>query len=286
MTDKLPPNEKKAQREIHEAADRILLSTNLRPKTAVILGTGLSGIGEVVQTETSIPYADIPHLPVPTGPGHAGVMHIGRIAGAETAVLEGRFHLYEGHEADRIAFVIRVLAVMGIDTLIITNSAGGLNPRFKPGEIMVIYDHINLTGRNPLVGPNLDSIGRRFPDMTAAYDRGLIEIAQNEARRLGIALVRGVYAGILGPSLETPAETRMFRMLGADSLGMSTVIEVIAAVHAGMRVLGLSLIANVNLPDAMEPILIDDIIETMKKSGPDLIRLIAAVIERIAENQE
>jgi purine-nucleoside phosphorylase len=200
--------------------------------------------------------------------------------------MEGRFHLYEGYEPSEIALPIRVLSVMGIESLIVTNSAGGLNPLFSAGEIMVIHDHINATGVSPLVGADLEVVGPRFPDMSRAYDRGLIETTEAEAKRLGIRLNRGVYIGILGPSLETPAETRMYRSFGADALGMSTIMEVIAARHAGMRVLGLSMIANVNLPDAMEPILIDDIISTVGKAVPDLLRLIAAVVERMEEKTD
>jgi purine-nucleoside phosphorylase len=283
MTIKNPSDAQQALAQIREAADFILLKTNLRPKTAVILGTGLSGISDVMETELIVPYEEIPHFPVSTVPGHAGVMRIGRVDGVETTVLEGRFHLYEGYETAEIALPIRVLSVMGIENLVITNSAGGINPLFAAGEIMVIHDHINATGANPLVGAHLEGIGPRFPDLSRAYDRSLIETVEAEASRLGIHLNRGVYIGILGPSLETPAETRMYRSFGADALGMSTVMEVIAARHAGMRVLGLSMIANVNLPDAMEPILIDDIIATMGRSGPDLIRLIAAVIVRMEE---
>jgi purine-nucleoside phosphorylase len=286
MTLKTPRDAGQALARIRKAAQHILLSTNLRPKTAVILGTGLSGIGQFIETDVSIPYEAIPHFPVSTVPGHPGILHLGRIGGTEVAVMEGRFHLYEGYEPSEIALPIRVLSVMGIERLIITNSAGGLNPLFRPGEIMVIHDHINATGRNPLVGIDLDVVGPRFPDMSRAYDRELIEIAQDEARQLGIRLNRGVYIGILGPSLETPAETRMYRSFGGDALGMSTVMEVIAARHAGMRVLGLSVIANVNLPDAMEPILIDDIIATVGKTGHELIKLIAAVVQRTEEKAD
>jgi len=271
---------------IRKAAEHVLLKTNLRPKTAVILGTGLSGIGQFMEADVSLPYGEIPSFPVSTVPGHPGILHMGRIGGVEAAVMEGRFHLYEGYEPSEIALPIRVLSMMGIERLVVTNSAGGLNPLFAAGEIMVIHDHINATGVNPLLGVNLEVAGPRFPDMSRAYDRTFIEIAEAEARRLGIYVNRGVYIGILGPSLETPAETRMYRSFGADALGMSTVMEVIAARHAGIRVLGLSMIANVNLPDAMAPILIDDIIATVAKTGDDLIRLIAAVIKRMEEETD
>jgi purine-nucleoside phosphorylase len=286
MTLKTPRDAEQALAHIRKAAEAILLKTNLRPKTAVILGTGLSGISEIMETDISIPYKEILHFPVSTVSGHPGILHMGRVGDAEVAVMEGRFHLYEGYDPAEIALPIRVLSLMGIENLIVTNSAGGLNPLFLPGEIMVIHDHINATGANPLAGINLEVVGPRFPDMSRAYDRALIEITEAEAKRLGIHLVRGVYVGILGPSLETPAETRMYRSFGADALGMSTIMEVIAARHTGIRVLGLSMIANVNLPDAMEPILIDDIIATAGKTGGDLIKLIAAVVGRIEEETD
>jgi len=286
MTLKTPRDAEQTLAHIRKAAEQILLATNLRPKTAVILGTGLSGISEVMETDVRIPYAEIPHFPVSTVSGHPGILSMGRIGDAEVAVMEGRFHLYEGYDPADIALPIRVLSLMGIENLIVTNSAGGINPLFRPGEIMVINDHINATGKNPLVGVDLPVVGPRFPDMSRAYDRALIDIAEAEAKRLGICLVRGVYVGILGPSLETPAETRMYRSFGADALGMSTVMEVIAARHAGLSVLGLSIIANVNLPDAMEPILIDDIVAVAGKTGTDLIKLIAAVIGQMEEETD
>jgi purine-nucleoside phosphorylase len=219
------------------------------------------------------------------------MLHIGRMRRekerkssherVDVAVLEGRFHLYEGYSPIEIAMPVRILRAIGIKNLVVTNASGGLNPLFKGGEIMVIKDHINLTGRNPLLGKNLDDIGPRFPDMTKAYDERLIEIAEQEAKELGIRLNRGIYIGILGPSLETPAETRMLRLLGADAVGMSTIMEVIAAVHAGMKVLGLSVISNVNLPDAMKPILLEEIISAANKAGPDLMALIEKILIEI-----
>ncbi len=268
--------------KIHEASDSILVKTNLRPKVALILGTGLGGITGEMEIDVSIPYGEIPNFPLSTSVGHAGILHIGNLSGIEVAVLDGRFHLYEGYTPQEIAMPIRILKVMGIERLIITNAAGGLNPLFRSGEIMVIKDHINFTGKDPLIGTNLDGLGSRFPDMTSAYDKGLIEAAEAEAKAIGIILNRGVYIGITGPTLETPAETRMLRTLGGDATGMSTVIEVIAAVHAGISVLGLSVISNVNLPDAMAPILIDDIVKAAEKAGTDLAKLIKGVLMRIS----
>jgi len=291
-----PMNEKEAKEQlskIHQAADSILIKTNLRPKVAVILGTGLGKFIANIDTEVEIPFDEIPGFPRSTVQSHAGILHVGRMKvdegggnnGVEALIFDGRFHLYEGYAPEEIATPIRVLKVMGVETLVITNAAGGLNPHFKSGEIMVVLDHINFTGRNPLVGLNHGEIGARFPDMTRAYDRRLIEIAEGEAKKLGIRLNRGVYIGILGPSLETPAETRMLRSLGGDATGMSTVMEVISAVHAGMRVLSFSVISNVNLPDSMAPILLDDVIAAAKKAEPDLSRIIIKVIARIGEEE-
>lgn len=287
-------------KRINKASDFIRGKTTLNPKSAVILGTGLGLFTEEMEIDVSIDYEDIPGFPISTVVEHAGVMHIGKLfiphlrdktpsdkgQSVDTVVLDGRFHLYEGYEPVDIATPIRVLKTMGIESLIITNASGGLNPFFKAGELMVIKDHINFTGQDPLIGENLDEIGPRFPDMSRAYDKGLIEMAEGEAKRLGITLNRGVYIGIRGPSLETPAETRMLRLLGGDATGMSTVLEVISAVHAGLRVLGLSVISNVNLPDAMEPILIDDIIENARGAGPDLIKIIKGVLLMLNERTE
>jgi purine-nucleoside phosphorylase len=281
------PDEAKAHfLKIHEAADFILLQTNLRPKHALVLGTGLGALTDEMDGDVSIPYGEIPGFGTSTVAGHAGMLHLGRLSDIEVALLDGRLHLYEGYDPVAVAFPIRVLKVMGIKDLIITNAAGGLNPHFRSGEIMMICDQINCTGKDPLIGVNLDGIGPRFPDMTGAYDRELREIADAEAKALGIRLNRGVYIGTTGPALETPAETRMLKLLGGDATGMSTIIEVIAAVHAGIQVLGFSVISNVNLPDAMEPILIDDIIRAAGKASPDLIRLIRGVLVRMAEREK
>jgi purine-nucleoside phosphorylase len=283
MTPGTPLDEKALYTKIREAADFILLKTNLRPKSTVVLGTGLGGIAGVMDVDVSIPYGDIPGFGTSTVTGHAGKLDVGRIGSADVAVLDGRFHLYEGYEPVEIAVPIWVLKTMGIENLVITNAAGGLNPLFRAGEIMVINDHINLTGKNPLVGINTEKIGPRFPDMTRAYDRELIETAEEEALSLGVRLSRGVYIGILGPSLETPAETRMLKILGGDATGMSTVMEVIAAAKVGLRVLGFSVISNVNLPDAMRPILLTDVISGAEAAGPDLVKLISSVLNRIEE---
>ena len=279
-------DEKSLYSKIHNAADFILLQTNLRPKCAVALGTGLGGITEIMDVDVSIPFEEIAGFGVPTVTSHAGRLTIGTIEGTEVFVLDGRFHLYEGYKPFEVAFPIWALKTMGVKNLIVTNAAGGLNPFFRPGEIMIINDHINFTGQNPLIGINTEEIGPMFPDMTQAYNKKFIEIAEVEAKSLGIRLNRGVYIGILGPSLETPAEMRMLRLLGGDATGMSTIMEVIAAMKVGLNVLGLSVISNVNLPDAIKPILMEDIIAGANAAGPDLIKLVTNVLKRIAEMEE
>ena len=273
--------------DIHEAAEYVTSRSSLKPRCGIILGTGLGKFTEKLKLDVSIPYEDIPGFPISTVTGHAGVMHLGTLSGEEgdvpLVVLDGRFHLYEGYTPVQIAAPIRVLKLLGVETLVVTNASGGLNPNFKAGEIMLITDHINYTGHDPLIGENLDEIGKRFPDMTRAYDPEYREIAIEEAAKLGIPLQRGVYIGIRGPSLETPAETRLLKLLGGDATGMSTVMEVIAAVHAGLRVLGFSVISNVNRPDCMEPILLEDILETMARTAPHVIQLIQKALTRIQE---
>ncbi len=286
MTKESLKDEKSLYLKIHDATDFILLKTNLRPKCAVALGTGLGGITKIMDVDVSIPFEEIPGFGVPTVTSHAGELTVGTVEGTEVFVLDGRFHLYEGYKPIEVAIPIWALKTMGVKNLIITNAAGGLNPLFRPGEIMIINDHINFTGENPLIGINTDEIGPRFPDMTRAYDKKFIEIAEAEAKSLGIRLNRGVYIGILGPSLETPAETRMLQLLGGDATGMSTIMEVIAAVKVGLKVLGLSVISNVNMPDAMKPIVLEDVLLGAKAAGPDLIKLVSNVLKRIMEIEE
>ena len=219
------------------------------PRTAVILGTGLGSVVEDFDIDISIDYGDIPHFPLSTVTSHQGRLIAGTWAGCPTVVLQGRFHLYEGYTPNAITFPIRVLQDLGVGTLIATNASGGLNPAFQAGDIMAITDHINLTGDNPLLGPNEDRWGPRFPMMTKAYTPELIQTAGQIANQAGIPLQNGVYAGLKGPSLETAAEMRFLRTIGADAVGFSTVMETIAAVHAGMRVLGLATVTNMCLPD-------------------------------------
>ncbi len=253
------------------------------PKIVVQLGTGLGGLADRIMPDCSIAYRDIPHFPQATVASHQGNLIVGRLGDQSVAVLQGRFHHYEGYTAKEVALPIRVLSLLGARTLILTNAAGGLNPLFLPGSIMVIRDHLNFLGENPLRGPNVDAWGPRFPDLSQPYHPRLIKSALDCAALCGIkTVVTGTYVCIPGPSLETPAETRWLRDCGADAVGMSSVPEVLVARHAGMEVLGLSAISNVNDPDNFQPILLEDIIETSERIGVQLTELIAAVIHRDA----
>jgi purine-nucleoside phosphorylase len=228
-----------------DAAAAIRTQWRRTPQCAIVLGSGLGGLAGEIDRDVVVPYRAIPHFPIPKIAGHAGELVLGRLDGRPVAALAGRAHLYEGYTAAEVVFPIRTLAALGAPVLILSNAAGGLHPEFRRGDLMVLTDHLNLTGTNPLVGPNDERIGPRFPDMSAVYDPELRRVAEAAARGQGIVLRTGVYAGVLGPSYETPAEVRMLRGLGADAVGMSTVLEAIAARHAGMRVVGIAAITNV-----------------------------------------
>ncbi len=252
------------------------------PQVLIQLGTGLGELAKAMQGATTLAYEEIPHFPRSTVSSHAGNLVIGRLAGKRTAILQGRFHSYEGYTAREVAFPIRALALLGVQTAIITNASGGLNPAFHPGTLMVFDDHINLLGDNPLRGPNIDAWGPRFPDLSTPYAPELRQLALSLAQRLGLAeTTSGTYVCIPGPSLETPAETRYLRMIGADAVGMSSVPEILVALHAGMRVLGLSVVANVNDPDHFKPILLEEIIASAKKAEPRLQQLIIHILAEL-----
>ncbi len=253
-----------------------------RPRVGVILGSGLGAVEKALEGAEEIPYAQIPGFPRSTAPGHDGNLLLGRMGGCPVTVLQGRFHYYEGYSTREITFPIRVLHALGVRILVVTNAAGGLNPFFSPGDIMVIADQIHLIPENPLRGMQDDRLGNRFPDLSRAYDPTLLALAEAVALGQGLSLKKGVYVGVPGPSLETPAETRLLRAAGADAVGMSTTSEVIVARSVDMRVLGLSVISNVNRPDAMAPILVDEILAASRAAGPRLMALLAGVLERIA----
>jgi len=252
-----------------------------QPEIGMITGTGLAGLTEKMAADLRLPYEEIPHFPRSTVEGHKGMLAAGHIAGRAIIAMEGRFHLYEGYKAQEVAFPIRVMARLGVRYLLMSSAAGGLNPQFEQGDLMLITDHINLKGTNPLTGPNLEAFGPRFPDMSQAYPPHLVRIAQEEAIQLGMMIRQGVYVGVLGPSLETPAETRFLRMIGADAVGMSTVSQTIVAVHCGLEVLAIAVITNVNLPDCMERTSMEDVIEASRKAGPRLSDLWERIIGRL-----
>ena len=260
--------------QIQEAVDVIQDRGQIRPEVGIVLGTGLGALAEEVEAATRIPYSDVPHFPTSTVDSHAGELILGTLSGKSVIALSGRFHHYEGYSLQEVTFPVRVAKALGIETLVVSNAAGGLNPEFDAGDIMVITDHINMMGGNPLIGPNDESLGPRFPDMCEPYTRSLVELAEKIALTNGIRLRRGVYLACTGPCLETRAEYRFMRTIGADAVGMSTVPEVIVAVHAGLKVLGLSVITDRCLPDALEPVDIDKIIATANAAEPELSKLV------------
>ncbi|NJB67191.1 purine-nucleoside phosphorylase [Desulfobaculum xiamenense] len=246
--------------------------------TGIILGTGLGEWAGELKCSQAFDYADIPGFPRSTVPGHAGRLMAAEIGGHKVWLQQGRFHLYEGNSPADVCMGVRTMAALGVSRIIVTNAAGALNPQFDAGGLMLITDHINFTGANPLVGPNHDDWGERFPDMSRAYCPKLGALALDKAAELGIRLERGVYLGLVGPNLETPAETRAFRIWGADAVGMSTVLEVIAARHMGLDVLGISCLTNKNLPDCMQETSLDDVLAMAGASAQKLSRLLDAVV--------
>jgi purine-nucleoside phosphorylase len=264
------------------AAKFLLLQTQLSPTIGLVLGSGLGGFADELSEATRIPYANIPFFPRSTAIGHAGQMVIGKVGDIAVAVMQGRVHLYEGYSANEAAFPTRVFGRMGIRALILTNAAGGINLEYKQGALVVITDHINLQGQNPLTGPNDDRCGPRFPDMTQAYSKPYREIALRAAHRLGKTVYQGVYAGLLGPSYETPAEIRYLRTIGADLVGMSTIPEVIAARHMGIKVLAISCVTNMAAGISDEVLSHEDVLATGERVKGDFVALLRAVLPEIA----
>ncbi len=256
--------------------------TDLRPQIAVVLGSGLGAFAEEVSGRTEIPYSEIPGWPVSTAAGHAGKLVLGEVGGVPVAVMAGRVHLYEGYKPQEIVFGLHVLAKLGARSVILTNAAGGINLNYSAGALVLISDHLNLQGCNPLVGPNDDRIGPRFPDMTDAYSTILREHAKNVARGLGVAMHEGVYAAMLGPNYETPAEIRMLRTLGADLVGMSTVPEVLAARHMGLECLAISCVTNMAAGILPQKINHDEVLEIGARVRGTLVRLLKGVIQEMA----
>ena len=266
---------------IDEAVRAVRARTKVVPEVAIILGTGLGGLADEMAVEARIPYGEIPGFPLSTVESHAGELLVGTLAGRRVVAMRGRFHCYEGYTPQQIALPVRVLQRLGARTLMVSNACGGMHPLWSPGDLMLIADHINLLGANPLVGPNDDRLGPRFPDMSEAYDAGLRTLARAVALERSITLREGVYVAVTGPNLETRAEYRMLRALGADVVGMSTVPEVITAVQMGMRVLGVSIITDQCLPDALAPASVEQIIAVARAAEPALAAVVGGVLERL-----
>ncbi|MGW8266866.1 MAG: purine-nucleoside phosphorylase, partial [Longimicrobiales bacterium] len=239
--------------DLQEAVEAIRRRTPLRPRVGIVMGTGLGALAGRIKAEVEVPYEEIPHFPLSTVETHRGRLFLGLLEGVPVVAMQGRVHRYEGYSLQRVTFPVRVLKMLGAEVLIVSGISGGINPLMRPGELVLLDDQINLLGDNPLVGENLDDLGPRFPDMSRPFDPALQEIAEEAALKEGIRLNRGVYVAVTGPNLETRAEYRMLRLVGADIVGMSTVPEVIVARHMGMRVLGFSIITDSCLPDALEP---------------------------------
>jgi len=267
--------------KIREAADAIQARTSLKPEIAIVLGSGLGPVAEQISDAVVIPYTDLPHFHNTSIEGHAGRMVIGKFKGVPVVALQGRFHVYEGYAMEEVVFPTRVVCALGIHTIVLTNAAGGINTRYRAGDLMLIEDHINLTGNNPLKGPNLTQMGPRFPDMTEAYSKDCLAVLKSAAESQGIALHQGVYAGVLGPTYETPAEIRMLRTLGGDAVGMSTVPETIAAVHLGVRVAGISLITNLAAGLSPTKLTHQEVIDNSKLGAAKMTQLLTAAVPHL-----
>ena len=267
--------------QAERAAKFILSKTKLRPRIALVLGSGLGAFADEFETATKIPYGKIPHFPRSTAIGHAGQLVLGKVGGIPVAGMQGRVHLYEGYSAKQVAFPTRVFARMGVKALIVTNAAGGINLNYSEGALVALRDHINLQGANPLIGPNDDRSGPRFPDMTRAYDPEFRRFAAEAGKNLSLNLHEGVYLALAGPNYETPAEIHALRTLGADLVGMSTVPEVLAARHSGIRVLGISCVTNMAAGILEKPITVKEVLETTERVKNDFVALLRSVIPRM-----
>jgi len=272
--------------QIKETVDlinaRLGIRSGRQPLLGLILGSGLGAFADSFQDRTVIPFSDLPHFPSPTVPGHSGNLVAGNVEGVPAVAVQGRVHLYEGYSIEEVAFPARVLGSLGIRQLIVTNAAGGIHTRFHPGDLMLITDHINMMGANPLIGPNVDEMGPRFPDMSDSYDTGMRNIALEAAKQKKIPLRQGVYIGLPGPSYETPAEIRMCRMLGADAVGMSTIPEVIIANHMGIRVLGISCITNMAAGILPQKLTHKEVIDTANGASEKFQSLLRAILPQLA----
>ena len=279
MTMKRIQKESPLLKQIQEACAKIRTQTKFVPEIAIILGTGLGNLAKKIKPEFEIDYAKIPHFPVSTVQSHAGKLLLGTLAGKKVAAMEGRFHFYEGYSMGQVTFPVRVLKELGAKILVVSNASGGLNLGYRKGEIILIEDHINFMGANPLIGPNDERLGPRFPDMSAPYSARLVQITEEAAKKQKLSVRRGVYVGVSGPNLETRAEYRMMRAFGADLVGMSTIPEVIVGVHMGMEILGLSVVTDICDPDHLSPVDIKEIIHTANEAGPKLDKLLEEAVK-------
>jgi purine-nucleoside phosphorylase len=268
--------------QIEEAVAHLRKTWTQVPRVGLILGTGLGGLAEQIEVDCSIPYGEIPHFPVSTVTSHAGRLTCGRLCGVPIVAMEGRFHYYEGYSLQQVTFPVRVMRALGIEVLVLTNAAGGINPQLDLADVVVLEDHINLLPDNPLRGVNDDRLGPRFPDLCAPYDRQLIDEAIACGLKLGLAVKKGVFVAVSGPNLETRAEYRMLKLLGADVVGMSTVPEVLVAAHAGLRVVAFSIVTDRCLPDALEPVELPKILEVAARGGAKLAQLIPALLAKLS----
>lgn len=266
---------------IDETVSFLRTRTEARPAVGIILGTGLGGLVKEIAAETVIDYAEIPHFPVSTVESHKGKLIVGTLGGKSVVAMQGRFHYYEGYTMGQVTYPVRVMKALGVETLLISNAAGGMNPLFSKGDIMLITDHINLLGDNPLIGPNEDTLGPRFPDMSEPYSRELIALAERVALDLKVRLQKGVFVALTGPTMETRAEYRFLRTIGADVVGMSTVPEVIVAVHQSMRVLGFSIMTDECFPDALKPVSLQEVIAVANQAEPKLTAVMKEVVTRL-----
>ncbi|RED64170.1 purine-nucleoside phosphorylase [Cohnella lupini] len=264
-----------------EAKTYIQSRISVQPQVGLILGSGLGELADDIQDAVRIPYESIPHFPVSTVEGHAGQLVTGRLHNKTVIAMQGRFHYYEGYSMQEVTFPVRVMKALGVDHLIVTNACGGMNPDFKPGDLMLIQDHLNMTGANPLIGQNEPALGPRFPDMSRAYTPDLLELVRETAKSLGIGIQQGVYAGITGPTYMTPAELTMLRKMGGDAVGMSTVPEVIVASHMAMKVIGISCVTDMAIGEHLEPLSHEQVIEVANRTKPMFITLVKEIVSRL-----
>jgi purine-nucleoside phosphorylase len=269
------------RQKINEAIKFIRTKTDMKPRIGIILGTGLGGLVKEIKKEIVIDYEKIPHFPVSTVESHHGKLIFGTLSGKKIVAMQGRFHMYEGYDLKQVTFPVRVMKFLGVKNLLISNAAGALNPLFQKGDVMIMSDHINLLGDNPLIGPNDDELGPRFPDMSEAYSKDLIALAEQAALDLKIRVQKGVYVAMPGPNLETRAEYRFLRIIGADAVGMSTVPEDIVAVHMGMKVLGFSILTDECFPDALKPASLEKILKVAMKAEPKMTAIMKEVVKRM-----